>query len=65
MIDDAGLVKTLAVLARWRRCSACGALVLYVDELGRSDGDFACGACCRQTGRFPANDNGALFRIEN
>ncbi|MGD0838022.1 MAG: hypothetical protein ABSB49_15390 [Polyangia bacterium] len=59
MIDDAGLVKTLAVLARWRSCSVCGALVLYVDELGHSDGDFACGRCCRQIAAAVANDNGA------
>jgi len=42
---EGNLCATLAIFAAWRICSACGALVLFVDELVRTDSKFTCGAC--------------------
>ena len=42
---EADLAACLIALARWRKCSACGRLVLFVNEQARSDGDVECGAC--------------------
>jgi hypothetical protein len=43
--DESDLCQTLVFFARWRRCCVCGSLTLFVDERGRSDGDFECGLC--------------------
>jgi hypothetical protein len=45
--DDEGdnMVKMLALLAAWRPCNSCGALVLYVDDNARTDTQFVCGHC--------------------
>jgi len=42
---EVNLCRTLAYLAAWRPCPACGALVLYVNERARTDGKFTCGRC--------------------
>lgn len=57
--EPANLAKVLAVFARWRRCSACGELVLFVDEKCAADGDFECGACLyRADSAWATNDEG-------
>jgi hypothetical protein len=43
--DEGNLCRTLAFLAAWKPCTACGARVLYVDEQTRTDTKFICGRC--------------------
>jgi hypothetical protein len=45
LLVDLNLVRVLTTLARWRRCTGCGALVLYVDDQCATESDFACGGC--------------------
>jgi hypothetical protein len=43
--DEGNLAAVLVLFARWRRCCVCGSETLYVNEQGRTDGDFECGLC--------------------
>ena|GEM_PF-3648587 len=45
LLVDLNLVQVLTTFARWRRCTGCGALVLYVDDQCATESDFACGGC--------------------
>jgi hypothetical protein len=59
LASEANLVRTLITFARWRHCSSCGELVLYIDEQLATEGDFACGSCHhRAASAQAANDNG-------
>jgi formylmethanofuran dehydrogenase subunit E len=59
--EEGKLVKALVLFAGWRRCSACGAAVLYVDEICGTEGKFVCGACYSYAASTPANDTGEVF----
>jgi len=56
--EDANLARVLAFFARWRRCSVCGEIVLYVDQRCTTEGNFACGTCYHRASVWAANDNG-------
>ena len=43
--QEGNLLACLVMLARWRHCCVCGALVLFVNERARTDGDVECGFC--------------------
>ena len=43
--QEGNLCACLVLMARWRKCCVCGSETLFVDERGRSDGDFECGLC--------------------
>jgi hypothetical protein len=45
LLADLNLVRVLTTFARWRRCTGCGALVLYVDDRCATESDFSCGGC--------------------
>ena len=42
---EGNLCAVLVFLAHWKKCAVCGSETLFVDERGRSDGDFECGLC--------------------
>jgi len=60
--EEGNLAKALVLLAVWKRCSACGATVLYVDEVCETEGKLVCGACYGRAASTPANDNGAVVQ---
>jgi hypothetical protein len=43
--NESNLVRTLVLFSRWRSCSSCGELVLFVGEHCETSTDFACGRC--------------------
>ena len=46
--NEGNLCACLATFAAWRACDACGALVLFVNELARTTGKVVCGRCERR-----------------
>ena len=71
-IDGGNLTKVLTMFAAWRRCRACGARVLYVNEDARTDGDFICGSCEKRQDLIrvllflrPENDNARWLSISS
>jgi hypothetical protein len=60
--EEGNLVKVLVLFASWRRCSTCGASVLFVDATCGSEGPFVCGACYGRAATLPANDNGDFLQ---